>query len=63
MTVTVSVFWIVMLVVIVHTILQHLINWGWRYAEDEGIPLMFFGTALEFFALILTLLLTLKATG
>lgn len=41
MTITISLFWIVLLIVVVHTILQHLINWMWRgvdNADDSFVP-------------------------
>ena len=61
MEITVSVFWIVLLIVIVHTVLQHLINWGWRGCDDDNEEFgMIFATVLEFFALIVCLSLTLN---
>jgi len=54
MEITINLFWIVLLIIVVHTILQHLINWGWRRIyedEDEDnasiVALIFFVTAIE----------------
>lgn len=40
MELTINVFWIILLIVIIHTILHHLINWGFRMAvrHSEGSP-------------------------
>ena len=52
MKLEVSLFVVVILVLIVHTGLQHFISWGWRNTigkpyDDACIPLMFIGTTLE----------------
>lgn len=54
--ITISLFWAVLMLVIIHTILQHLINWGWRYAyEDKASIAMFFAAIIEFVAFIIAL--------
>ena len=62
--VTVSVFGIVILIVVLHTIVSHLITWGFRTAfKGENPAAMFFlciGTLLEVLLLIETLNYYLK---
>lgn len=48
MTITVSVVWMVIIIIAIHTILTHLINWGWRgvgdtsyYTESDWFGLLF----------------------
>jgi len=37
MTVTIPVFWVVVLIVVIHSILQHLLNWGMRLTMNEDV--------------------------
>ena len=60
MEITISVYWIVLLIVIVHTVLQHLLNWAWRSCDENEAFGMILVTVLEFFALIVCLSLTLN---
>ena len=61
MTVTISTFWIIILIIMIHTIFQHLINWGWRELgkDEEDIVVMFIATVFEFFSVIVLLALVL----
>jgi len=62
MMITVNIFWIVLLIVVVHTILQHFISWGWRTVKtdnDWDMTGLIVATFLEFIALIVSLILIL----
>ena len=62
--VNVSVFGIVVLIITLHTIITHLITWGFRAAyKQESSAAMFFlavGTLLEIMLLLITLNYYLK---
>lgn len=53
MTITISVVWMVIIIIAIHTILTHLINWGWRgvdnttyYTQEDWFGMLFI-TILE----------------
>ena len=49
MNIQLSLFTAIIIVVIIHTILTHLINWMWRkcYDEDGGTSFSIFVTVVE----------------
>ena len=57
--ITIPIFWVVLLIVLLHTILQHLLNWGSRskLVATDGATLFFIllGWFFEGAALIITL--------
>jgi hypothetical protein len=57
--INVSVFGIVMLIIILHTILAHLITWGFRITNKQtnfvGMFLLCLATAFEIILLVTTL--------
>lgn len=60
MELTIPVFWIVLLIVLIHTGLQHLINWMWRSIyDDDSLLVGIIVTIAELIVLILALYLTL----
>ena len=61
MMLSISAFWIVLLIVIIHTIFQHLINWGWRNTngDDSSEFMMTILTVFELLFLICCLYSTL----
>jgi len=53
---TIPIFWVVLLIVIIHTILQHLLNWASRRCTEEGeVFLACIGWVLEAILLIVVL--------
>jgi len=62
MTVTISAFFAVLLVVALHTVLSHLLNWAWRNAEgndqEEGIIISLFVIEAFIAGFIIYLILT-----
>lgn len=60
--VEISLFWVVLILVVIHTILQHLINWGFRSIksqDDESVIPLSILTFSEVFLLVLSLYLLL----
>jgi hypothetical protein len=61
MILQITAFWVVLLIILVHTGIQHLLNWGFRNAHGNG-DLEFglvLGTIFEFVLLLVALNYTL----
>jgi len=49
MTISISLFWIIIILIVIHTEIQHLLSWVIRSTDEKDIEdLAIFGTVLEF---------------
>jgi len=55
MQVELSVFFVVMLIVIIHTVFTHLFNWAFRSVEEDAMPLCLAGQVAELIVLVVLL--------